>query len=1824
MKRIYVRIFIMILIFLGTANYAQAQELCEDCKCEEEGVEDGTEDADYTLDVGEDGTEMSLDEADLMGSEVGEEIGTDAVEDIGLDLGEEALEAFAIDAAIPGIGEIAMVGEALIGGLILIFNAVEAKAIENAHEREMKSRMYKQTGDYVVPMVPKFSISGDDLNGSKDTLSFGIIMKRKIDSATVRQYLQERDSTTHIGDTLPFSKYSDYTPYAFSTFKKDLLSPDENYNGGDGYAYGVYSSEYLYLLSNQDQSKRYYSRKITDINISENSNNKANATVTSYWEHYNPVITYNDWPSGYANSPGDFSKTRTRTLTTTNEMVFELCALAKEDFWYRGTDGIVHSYKKGEIVVLGEVPYISENMNNEQVIFRIHDYVLPNIPESDTQVPARFVTKQKLEDGLYINVKVKAHKHYSYKQAYSYYWWEWVSKTENESRSDYTYHFPTMFDKSNNPNAQNNDPYDTGIPLNKMAMVEPELHDRILAYFKVHDFQPRDTDASIASATEISEVNPFPILYTSGTAEYEGKTIQVPEYGKSHLKIDIPYNSDWKQIDYIELEDLTARKTVILDFDVTDNGGTKKFTLSGYFNDATSSKNAITINAITPASTNEGLPSLSDNNYFNNVSVTNGSKTTLEFLLRNVPFEVSDLVNISTHYKKDGSLSRKMVKIKAANNFVPRAYYTFRNNSRNLVLRHGTLEDGSERADWLVELQPTGTYAISNRGTGGVLGFVNGEYGVYDWDPTNEGLHWQLKFLSDQSVKLFNIGQQGYLDLFDDGSLGFRFADGLVFHFYKRTDAEPIILSDTTYISNRFNNHILEVDESGIPVLTPQHELTTRDRSSKLVYTGCFTYAIYNESKKQYLYNGLHNNNLQWSKDNFTPWLYWKVNGSEYFTLKSKGRPLFANSEQYGGVGVDISKNPVMTEHKYHFKKASNIIYNDLIAHYAFDGNANDKSEYANHGTFHNGVSFVNDSERGKVASFDGVDDYINTSFDFHPDDFGGVLTASVWMKTDDWGKAYARLIDADSWSMTRDYTDNGIRFYTYHNNTDGKYYWIEPLPNPSLVGKNWHHIVVVVKPNGLGGRIKELYIDGTKAASFSSGNSSLPLRRNNVKTLIGKWSVNDTKNYKGFMDDVKIWRKAFTESEVATEYINTKQYKPLIAHYKLDGNAEDASVYKNHGTAHNGVTFVNDSQRGAVAKFDGVDDYIDVNYDFDPRYLGGDLSVAFWMKTNKKTLINILGTKQFGVNAQNTVSSFYSYNTTSGSSSRYISGGSVGDEKWHHVISVFDSKTDGNISIKLYIDGTFIGETVASEKFSTLTSKLGIGRWATFSNSPYIGFLDEIKIWKKALTLEEVSKEYTSTKIDIGKPVAIYNFNESNTNDSSGNNHHGTAHNGVTYRYDLYNAKRNTVVEFDGSNDYINTNFDFDPNNYNGDMTITLWMKNKKAAKSSPNLIAGGNFEIKKNENKMWGVVKIKDALNPGVTSQVAQTSIDMIEDNWYHIAYVMDKQDNGKVHQDVYINGILNKSRDGLHPLNTFKGNTIIGTDFNKNGYATYDGKLDDVVIWDKALSAAEVALLYKEDDPSKYVIKNLALNKSATQSTTAHNGVPGRAVDGNIDGIWGNNSVTHTNNDAQAWWQVDLGQLANITDVKVYNRTDCCSDRLTNYHIFVSDVPFTSNTVSGIKTQAGVGDFHETGQAGTPTIRNINRTGRYVRIQLESTNYLNLAEVQVFGSFVSGSSKASSEKNIEVVNDVEDIPLTSLIIHPNASDGHFNIDFGITKITDITYNIYNLSGQLLLSERKVFNKAGNHRWEINASQLSDGVYILEMTSDLWKESRRLIIKK
>lgn len=141
----------------------------------------------------------------------------------------------------------------------------------------------------------------------------------------------------------------------------------------------------------------------------------------------------------------------------------------------------------------------------------------------------------------------------------------------------------------------------------------------------------------------------------------------------------------------------------------------------------------------------------------------------------------------------------------------------------------------------------------------------------------------------------------------------------------------------------------------------------------------------------------------------------------------------------------------------------------------------------------------------------------------------------------------------------------------------------------------------------------------------------------------------------------------------------------------------------------------------------------------------------------------------------------------------------------------------------------------------------------------------------------------------------------------------------------------------------------------------------------------------------------------------------------------------------------------------------------------------------------------------------LRNISEGKAATQiSDWSSSYGAEKAVNGSTSDF-----STTSGGEAQPWWQVDLGASFSIETVKIYNRLDCCAERVRDYHVLVSDSPFAATLAQALADPA-VTSHHETAQAGRPTTIEMPAQGRYVRVWLSSPvpTELNMAEVQVLG--------------------------------------------------------------------------------------------------------------
>ncbi|XP_053392862.1 fucolectin-1-like [Mercenaria mercenaria] len=112
--------------------------------------------------------------------------------------------------------------------------------------------------------------------------------------------------------------------------------------------------------------------------------------------------------------------------------------------------------------------------------------------------------------------------------------------------------------------------------------------------------------------------------------------------------------------------------------------------------------------------------------------------------------------------------------------------------------------------------------------------------------------------------------------------------------------------------------------------------------------------------------------------------------------------------------------------------------------------------------------------------------------------------------------------------------------------------------------------------------------------------------------------------------------------------------------------------------------------------------------------------------------------------------------------------------------------------------------------------------------------------------------------------------------------------------------------------------------------------------------------------------------------------------------------------------------------------------------------------------------------------------------------------KAVDGNTNQTMMGNSCFETGPNLSNWWYVNLGKIYEITEVKLYNRIDCCSERAKNIFIMIGNsleelkpVDYSPDPIGAIKS----------------FFMFPNTKGKYVKLQHEANTVFHLCEVKVF---------------------------------------------------------------------------------------------------------------
>ncbi len=240
------------------------------------------------------------------------------------------------------------------------------------------------------------------------------------------------------------------------------------------------------------------------------------------------------------------------------------------------------------------------------------------------------------------------------------------------------------------------------------------------------------------------------------------------------------------------------------------------------------------------------------------------------------------------------------------------------------------------------------------------------------------------------------------------------------------------------------------------------------------------------------------------------------------------------------------------------------------------------------------------------------------------------------------------------------------------------------------------------------------------------------------------------------------------------------------------------------------------------------------------------------------------------------------------------------------------------------------------------------------------------------------------------------------------------------------------------------------------------------------------------------------------------------------------------------------------------------------------------------------------------------NIALNKTATASSTSGTNVAGRAVDGSTSTFWRSGSLS-TN--TIAWWRVDFGAANTINRVVIKWRS---SYYARQYDIQIS----TDNTTSPTNWTTVYTD--NVGNGGTDDRTFTAVSARHVRVYMRQNNTSSerINEVEVY----TGSSAAPKQNAEGGEVTASEIPTEFALDqnYPNPFNPSTTIRYRVPEATHVTLKVLNLLGEEVATLVNGLQPAGAYNLTFDASGLPSGVYLYIMQAGEARMTRRFVLMK
>jgi hypothetical protein len=622
------------------------------------------------------------------------------------------------------------------------------------------------------------------------------------------------------------------------------------------------------------------------------------------------------------------------------------------------------------------------------------------------------------------------------------------------------------------------------------------------------------------------------------------------------------------------------------------------------------------------------------------------------------------------------------------------------------------------------------------------------------------------------------------------------------------------------------------------------------------------------------------------------------------------------------------------------------------VAYYPFTGNAKDLSATGNSALV-NGATLTQDrfGWANNAFSFDGVQSYLrapnqaalNSSY----------ATICFWVKVNTLpAQGEAFLLSNGGWQERWKISLPAHGKAVFTTNASSGISDMDAGGGNELVPGVWKHMTFVHD-----GTNDLIYENGVQVASKAVGGT---LNSTTKPFGIGYNPIDVGNYFDGALDEVLVFNTALNSFQISALY-GIQSTAPtvsqgLVASYPFSNNGLDVTTYSNHAQTTDVAAVTDRFGYGQSAyRFNGKSSQVEAanSGQLNSSYA----TISFWAKAkslpgNGEVFLLSFGgwQERYKISLPSHGKAVFTTNATSGISDMDAGGGNeLVPGVWKHLVFVHDGTND-----IIYENGVQVASKAVGGTLKSTTKPLGIGYNPIDGGNWFDGDLDEIEIYNYALDATQVGALYTAQSTFPGTAtdlVAEYKFTGNGNDDTQFTNN--ASANTAKPGPDRFGLAGN-AYHFGGADSLVAPN----SVQLNSDFTtISFWVKpDELPASGEVFLLSNGGWQKRwKASLPSHGKVVFTTNYANGISDMDAGGGNELTVGVWKHVVLVHDG-----LKDKIFVNGVLANSKDVVGKLNTTQ--YPLGVGYNPiDGGNYFKGSLDDIQIYNKALTDPEVAALY-----------------------------------------------------------------------------------------------------------------------------------------------------------------------------------------------------------------------------------------------------------------------